>query len=408
VQRWLADYGIAGLWNDMNEPASTDMSGPIEEAMHANGKLPHTSARNTYGLQMARATYKGMLQHDPDSRPFILTRAAYSGAQTVTALWGGDNSALWEHLAGSLPMLMNLGLSGVPFVGVDLGGFEGDTHAELLARWTQVGALYPFCRNHAMSGSARQEPWQFGPEIEAICRRYLELRYQLLPYLYNLFCQAAQTGAPIIRPLVWHHPKDAATFNLNDQFMLGPDLLVAPILSPGLSARTVYLPKGTWYRWRVGEASSDVESFEGPAHVTADAALEEMPLFVRGGAIIPMWPLAQHTGAINRAGLRLHVWPGKGQLDFYEDDGRTRAFERTPEGWRVTPFRVNTTDERVTFTWGAPQGQYTDERTEWSVVFHGLPEREATLDGQPVAHRRERGALVVRVKDDREKHTLVV
>ncbi|MCL5998887.1 MAG: hypothetical protein M1546_22940, partial [Chloroflexi bacterium] len=181
---------------------------------------------------------------------------------------------------------------------------------------------------------------QFGAETETICRRYLEFRYQLLPYLYNLFHQAAQTGAPIMRPLVWHYPKDPATFNLNDQFMLGPDLLVAPMLFPGLSARTVYLPKGTWYRWRVGESSPDIESFEGPAHVTADAPLEELPLFVRGGALIPMWPLAQHTGAINRAGLRLHVWPGKGQLDFYEDDGRTRAFERGPEGWRLVQHAV--------------------------------------------------------------------
>jgi alpha-glucosidase len=412
VRRWLADYGISGIWNDMNEPASTDMSGPIEDTLHADGKLPHASARNTYALQMARATYQGMLQHDPDSRPFILTRAAFSGAQAVTALWCGDNSALWEHMAGSLPMLLNMGLSGMPFVGVDLGGFEGDTHAELLARWTQVGALYPFCRNHAMSGTARQEPWQFGPEIEAICRRYIEFRYQLLPYLYNLFYQAARTGVPIMRPLVWHYPKDATTFNLNDQFMLGPDLLVAPILLPGLCARTVYLPKGTWYRWRAGghagQADADIESFEGPAHVTADAPLEEMPLFVRGGALIPMWPLAQHTGAINRAGLSLHVWPGKGQLDFYEDDGRTRAYERGPVGWRVTPFQVDTADERVTLTWGAPEGQYADERTHWTFILHGLPARDATLDGQPVKHRLERGTLVVRVKDDGQRHTLVL
>jgi alpha-glucosidase len=215
-----------------------------------------------------------------------------------------------------------------------------------------------------------------------------------------------------MRPLVWHYPKDATTFNLNDQFMLGPDLLVAPILLPGLCARTVYLPKGTWYRWRVGghagQADADIESFEGPAHVTADAPLEEMPLFVRGGALIPMWPLAQHTGTINRAGLSLHVWPGKGQLDFYEDDGRTRAYERGPVGWRVTPFQVDAADERVTLAWGVPEGQYADERTHWTFVFHGLPERDATLDGQLVAHRRERGTLVVRVKDDRQRHTLAL
>ena len=132
VQRWQDDYGIAGIWIDMNEPATTDMSGPIDDVQHANGRLPHASARNTYALQMARATYAGMLQHDPDSRPFILTRAAFSGAQTVTVEWLGDNSAIWEHLSGSLPMLMNMGLSGMPFVGVDIGGFEGDTNPELL------------------------------------------------------------------------------------------------------------------------------------------------------------------------------------------------------------------------------------------------------------------------------------
>lgn len=408
VQRWLTQYGIAGIWNDMNEPASTDMSGSIEDVLHNHDKLPHASARNTYGLQMARATYAGALQADPDSRPFILTRAAYSGAQTVTAQWLGDNSAIWEHLSSSLPMLMNMGLSGMPFVGVDLGGFEGDTNPELLARWTQVGALYPFCRNHAMNNSIHQEPWVFGARIEAICRRYIELRYQLLPYLYNLFQQAAQNGAPIMRPLVWQYPTDTNTFNLNDQFMLGPDLLVAPVAQPGLTARTVYLPRGVWYRWRADDAKADIESFEGPTHITADAPLEEMPLFVRGGALIPMWPLAQHTGAIDRAGLRLHVWPGKGALDFYEDDGRTRAYERSTEGWRSTPFKVSNTTGKLTISWGKPKGAYTDARQDWTFVIHGLPERNVMLDGAPIKHRRVRGKLVVRVADDRQPHKIEI
>ena len=411
VQRWLTDSGLSGIWNDMNEPATTDMSGPIEDVLHAHGRLPHAGARNTYGLQMARATYTGILQHDPDSRPFILTRAAYSGAQTVTAQWLGDNSAIWEHLVSSLPMLMNMGLTGMPFVGVDLGGFEGDTNPELFARWVQVGALYPFCRNHSMTGSLHQEPWSFGPEVEAICRRAIELRYQLLPYLYNLFHQAAQDGTPIMRPLVWHYPQDAATFNLNDQFLLGPDILVAPVLYPGLNARTVYLPKGdTWYRWRVGAKDTDLESYIGPAYVTADAPLEELPLFVRGGAIVPMWSIAQNTGAIDRASLRIHVWPGKGQLSFYEDDGSTRAYERGPQGYRSTTFEVSVsaTDEHVTLRWGQPEGEYADARESWTFVLHGLPERVAMLDGQPVSHRVEHGALVIRVKDDRQAHTLVV
>jgi alpha-glucosidase len=409
VQRWLTDSNLSGIWNDMNEPATTDMSGPIDNVLHAQGKLPHASARNTYGLQMARATYAGILRHDPDSRPFILTRAAYSGAQTVTAEWLGDNSSIWEHLASSLPMLMNMGLTGMPFVGVDIGGFEGDTNPELFARWMQAGALYPFCRNHSMTGSIRQEPWSFGPEVEAIARRYLSLRYQLLPYSYNLFHQAAQTGTPVMRPLVWHYPQDPATFNLNDQFLLGPDILAAPVLYPGLTARTVYLPAGdTWYRWRTGTQDADVESYVGPTHITADAPLDEMPLFVRGGAIVPMWAVAQHTGAIDRTSLQVHVWPGKGQLSFYEDDGHSRAFERGPEGYRITPFEVSATDEHVTLTWGQPEGTYTDAREGWTFVLHGLPEREATLNGQPVAHESANGTLIVRVPDDRHAHTLVI
>jgi alpha-glucosidase len=300
-----------------------------------------------------------------------------------------------------------MGLSGMPFVGVDLGGFEGNSNPELLARWTQAGAFYPFCRNHAMTGTTRQEPWQFGPQIEDICRRYIQLRYQLLPYLYNLFHEAAQTGAPIMRPLVWHYPKDAATFNLNDQFLLGPDLLVAPVITPGISARAVYLPKGTWYRWRAD--ASGIESYEGPMHLVADAPLEELPLFVRGGAIIPMWPVAPHTGAIERSALRLHVWPGKGQLDFYEDDGRTRAYERGPEGSRTTPFQVNMTGAgALTLKWGRTRGAYTDARTDWTFVFHGVTERNAILDGQPVEHTYSGGKLVVSVADDKKKHTLLV
>jgi alpha-glucosidase len=403
VRRWMADYGVAGIWNDMNEPASTDVAGPIMEARHADGQLPHASARNTYALQMARATYEGMLAHDPDSRPFILTRAAFSGAQAVTALWCGDNSPQWEHLAASLPMLMNLGLSGMPFVGVDLGGFGGDTNGELLARWTQAGVFYPFCRNHATTGANAHEPWAFGPEVEAICRKSIELRYQLLPYLYNLFHEAAQTGAPIIRPLVWHYPDDPATFNLNDQFMLGPDLLVAPVLAPGLTARAVYLPQGQWRRWQ-----RQGLPVRGPTHIIADAPLDELPLFVRAGAILPLWPVAQHTGAINRTEVSLHLWPGDGQLDFYEDDGETRAYERGDDGWRSTRFKMKMTDKGLSLAWGKPQGRYTAGRSHWTFVIHSLPNAAAKLDGQPVSVRRVEGALAVRVRDDGRRHTLIV
>ena len=402
VQRWIDETGLAGIWNDMNEPAVTDVSGPIERTLHAAGKLPHSAARNTYALQMARATHAGLTAQGPNSRPFILTRAAFSGAQTVTAQWGGDNSPLWEHLSGSLPMLMNMGLSGMPFVGVDIGGFAGDTHAELLARWFQAGAFYPFCRNHAIAGSNAHEPWAFGPEVEAICRRYVELRYRLLPYTYNLFRQASLTGAPIMRPLAWHYPQDSATFNLSDEFLFGPELLVAPVVAPGVSARSVYLPRGDWYRWE----AVDPTPVPGPGNVLAQAPLAEMPLFVRGGAILPLWPVAPHTGAIARGKLELHLWPGRGELDYYEDDGLTQAFSRGD--FRLTPFRWRPKAGGYSLVWGPSTGDYHDARQHWTFVFHNFSQAVVQLDSEPIRARQAKTALTVQIPDDGGRHTLTI
>ncbi len=412
VRDWVAAYGLGGVWNDMNEPAAVDITGPIMDVRHGGGKLPHAAARNTYGLQMARATFEGLLAQNPDSRPFILTRAAFSGAQTVTSLWGGDNGSHWEDLAASLPLLLNLGLSGMPFVGVDIGGFGGDTNAELLARWTEVGAFYPFCRNHSVMGSCSQEPWQFGPAVEAICRRYISLRYQLLPYLYNLFYQAAQTSAPIMRPLVWHYPKDPHTFNLNDQFMLGPELLIAPVLAPGLQARAVYLPKGKWYRF-----SQDAKYYEGPTHIIAEAPLDELPIFVRAGAILPTWPLAQHTGAIERAAVTLHLWPGNGRFEYYEDDGASRAYERSERSerseqseYRLTAFTLRGDEKRIELECKRPKGHYPANRSAWTVAIHGWPASggSATLDNRAIPIRRAGEMSQVEVPDDGESHRLVI
>src|SRR5579859_1225929 len=402
VRQWIDETGLAGVWNDMNEPAITDVSGPIVEALHGGGKLPHPAARNTYALQMARASFAGLQAQAPDARPFILTRAAFCGAQTVTALWGGDNRPLWEHLSGSLPMLMNLGLSGLPFVGVDIGGFAGDTHAELLARWFEAGAFYPFCRNHAIDGVNAHEPWAFGPEIEAICRRYLELRYRLLPYSYNLFREASVTGAPIMRPLAWHYPQDAATFNLSDQFLFGRDLLVAPVVEPGVTARAVYLPRGDWYRWDAPGA----EPLRGPGHVLAEAPLAELPLYVRGGGIVPMWPLAQHTGAIAREQLELHFWPGRGETEYYEDDGLTQAYTRGQ--FRLTPFRWRPARGGHVLNWGPSRGEYREARPDWTFVFHNLAGVKAQLDGQPCRARPGHAGLVLEALDDGQKHTLTI
>jgi alpha-glucosidase len=399
VRDWVTDYGLAGVWNDMNEPASTDVTGPLSEALHARGQRPHPQARNTYALHMARATYTGLLAADPDSRPFILTRSAFSGAQAVTALWGGDNSPAWEHVAGSIPQLINLGLSGMPFVGVDIGGFAGDTNGELLARWFQVGAFYPFCRNHAAAGANPHEPWAFGPEVEAICRAAVELRYRLLPYFYGLFREAALTGAPILRPLVWHYPTDPATFNLNDQFLLGRDVLVAPVVNPGLTARAVYLPKDRWHDWHTGAA------YDGPTHILAHAPLDTVPLYVRAGAILPQWPLAQHTDAIPREKVTFHLWPGDGALDYYEDDGLTRAYEQ--DAVRLTPLKTQLKNGRLTVTLKPAQGAFETQRQQWIVTVRA-PAVAATLDGETLPLKARNKAPSFAIPDDGHRHTLVI
>jgi len=188
---------------------------------------------------MSKATYEGMKNNMNGRRPFILTRAGYSGIQRYAAIWTGDNRSFWEHMAMAIPMVLNMGLSGLPFAGPDIGGFAHHTSDQLLVRWTQMGAFFPYCRNHSSLGTARQEPWSFGEQTESILREYIGLRYRWLPHLYNLFHEAAQTGMPIIRPLILEYPRDPQVTNLCDQFLVGSDVLIAPIYRPDTYCRAV-------------------------------------------------------------------------------------------------------------------------------------------------------------------------
>ena len=202
----------------------------------------------------------------------------------------------------SMPQLQNLGLSGVSFCGVDVGGFFGDSNGELLARWTEFGIFQPFCRNHSCKGTVPQEPWAFGEPWETVCRSMLELRMRLLPYLYGLFDEAARTGAPILRPLLFEYPDDPVTYSADDEFLVGDALLVAPITRPGIEHRHVYLPAGTWFQWWTGER------IDGPTHVLAHAPLGRPAIYARANAAIPLWPVLQHTGEIPGE-VTLRVFP---------------------------------------------------------------------------------------------------
>lgn len=222
----------------------------------------------------------------------------------------------------SIGQLMNMGVSCVPFVGADIGGFYGNSTPELFARWMQIGAFYPFSRGHTCMGTAPQEPWQFGEEVEAIAREYLTLRYRLMPYLYSVFWKAHQRGYPVWRPLYLHYPEDKQTHYIDDQVLIGRYLMAAPILRPGQTARQVYLPKGVWYDWWEGHR------FEGGRYILAEAPLEKMPLFVRAGAVIPMGPAMQFMGEKPLEPLSLHIFPDDtAEFTLYEDDGTSMNYE---------------------------------------------------------------------------------
>ena len=205
----------------------------------------------------------------------MISRAGYAGLQRHALQWTGDNSSWWEHLWMSMPQLQNLGLSGIAWAGVDVGGFFGDGNGELLARWTEFGIFQPFCRNHTAMGTVAQEPWAFGEPWETVCRAMLQLRMQLVPYLYTLFEECHRTGAPILRPLLFAYPDDPTTYTADDQFMVGDALLVAPITRPGIEHRHAYLPAGAWAQWWTGEV------IEGPAHVLAHAPLGRPAIYAR-------------------------------------------------------------------------------------------------------------------------------
>lgn len=297
--------GVDGIWNDMNEPAVFDTvtkTMPLTNIHRGDpelgGRRSHAFYHNVYGSLMARATFEGMRMADPHRRPFVLTRAGFVGCHRHAATWTGDNVSTWEHLRMSIPMALNLGLSGQAVSGPDIGGFSGDATPELFARWIGLGALLPFCRVHTEKGTVDQEPWSFGPACEDVSRAALERRYRLIPYLYTLMYQAHTTGVPPMRPLFWADPADPALRGVDDAFLLGDSLLVSadteeeddhhasslahkkkskqmPLMAGLLDDHPVLLPNWRWF---------DFDGDQRP----------DLPLLrLRGGGIVPTGPVLQ-------------------------------------------------------------------------------------------------------------------
>lgn len=319
ARRWWAglykDFltlGIDGIWNDMNEPAvfAGDWTMPPDNRHRGGGDLPagpHIQYHNVYGLLMVKASREGIQQARPDKRPFVLSRANFLGGHRYAATWTGDNMATWQHMKWSIPMSLNLSLSGQPFNGPDIGGFADNATPQLWAHWISLGAFYPFSRAHTTKESMDQEPWSFGPETEAAARTALQRRYRLMPYLYTTFHEAHTTGLPVMRPLLFADTTDLALRMEDQAFLIGSDLLVIPRW-----AEDPALPGGIWRSVL-------------PAGKEVPADPYQCDLKVRGGAIVPLGPIVQCTEQISPdLPLTLLVVldeQGQAQGTLYEDAG---------------------------------------------------------------------------------------
>jgi alpha-glucosidase len=352
----------------------------------------HAQIHNTYGSLVARAAREGLLKLRPDERPFVITRAGYAGLQRHAMQWTGDNSSWWEHLWMSMPQLQNLGLSGVAWAGVDIGGFFGDCNGELLARWTEMGVFQSFCRNHTFLGSRRQEPWAFGEPYESVCREMIKLRMRLLPYLYTLFEECHRTGAPILRPLLFEYPEDETTYADDDEFLLGDALLVAPISRPGIEHRHVYLPEGTWFHFWSGER------FEGPAHILAHAPLGEPAIYLKANTPVPMGPDANHTGERPTDPLTILLHPAAdatpGSSTLYEDAGDGFGYEQGEYARRGISCEAS--EDRVVVRFGEREGSFVPQRETVLLELRGIDSvRGISVDGEAVEPRPGEGGIIV-------------
>jgi alpha-glucosidase len=371
--------GIAGLWNDMNEPATGDID-PFAMRFDRDGSnQAHERYHNQYALLMAMSTHEGMRQQNPQLRPFILSRAGFAGIQRYAAQWLGDNVSDWDHLRMSVPMAMGMGISGQPFVGADIPGFSQSPTPELAVRWMQYGAMTPFCRCHNEAGERDQYPWSFGPGVEKLIRAALELRYRLLPYIYSAFVRASETGEPIQRPLVYEFQGDRHARETDDAYLFGDALLIAPVLEPGQTARHVYLPRGTWVDWHTGTRHA------GEQFVTTGAPLDRIPIFARGGRIIPTYATPppstmDHFPDVLDLNVIIPDEEGEFYSQLHEDDGISHAYLNGH--FLRTVFGVTRKRNRIHISSKVAGAAFPEfRRRRLRLAFHGVPFRAVDLDG---------------------------
>ncbi|MDI6049056.1 glycoside hydrolase family 31 protein [Flavobacterium sp. XS2P24] len=366
----ISDIGVKGVWNDMNEPAVMEVPNktfPMDVRHDYDGNpCSHRKAHNIYGTQMARATYHGVKRFAYPKRPFVITRSAYAGAQRYTSSWTGDNVATWEHLWIANIQVQRMSISGMGFTGSDIGGFAEQPSGELYARWIQLGVFHPFCRTHSSGDHGDQEPWAFDEEVIDITRKFVNLRYQLLPYLYTMFWQYIEEGIPMLKPLVYYDQDDIQTHYRNDEFVFGNQILVCPILEPNALGRRMYIPRGQWYNYWTNE------EVKGGKEIWVETKFDQIPIFVKAGAIIPKYPVQQYVGELEFDELTLDIYykEGKEKSVVYEDaqDG----YDYKKGRYSFLSFQT-TGKEKELIVQLHKEGKYDTNYSKYKINLIGLP-----------------------------------
>ncbi len=366
----IEDTGVRGVWNDMNEPAVMEVPNktfPDDVRHNYDGNYcSHRKAHNVYGMQMARATYQGLKKFAYPKRPFVITRAAYSGTQRYTSSWTGDNVATWEHLWIANVQAQRMAMSGFSFAGSDIGGFAEQPDGELFARWIQLGVFHPFCRTHSSGDHGEQEPWMFGDEITGIVKKFIELRYQLLPYLYTSFWQYLDEGIPMIKSLVLYDQEDVQTHYRTDEFIFGDKIFVCPIIEPNSKGRRLYLPKGNWYNYWSNKL------VKGGQEMWVDADIDSLPIFVKEGAIIPKYPIQQFVDEKEFDEITLDVYYKKGKENSLLFDDAHDGYDYTKGRYSLRTFKLTGKSNELIIQ-QHKAGKYNTSYTKFKLNLHGIP-----------------------------------
>ncbi len=363
----LSNDGVLGVWNDMNEPAEFENGTFPYDVRHDFDGHPctHRKAHNVYGSLMAQSTYEGLEQSNQNNRPFTITRSAYAGVQKHASVWTGDNVASWEHLKIANIQCQRLATSGVSFCGSDVGGFIGSPDGELYTRWMQMAVFHPFYRTHSSGDHGDKEPWVFDEKYLNIVRRFIELRYELMPYIYSCFYQYATEGIPMIRSLALLFQDDEKALGVEEEFMFGDNVLIKPIAEEGAKTTKVYLPEGIWYDFW------SHKKYKGKQSIEVATPLDQLPIFVRGGAILPFQPKMQYTDEFVFDTLTLDVYKGSGEDHsfIYEDAGD--GFEHRDVGYAKKEFStLNSASTHIIKQ--NVEGEYVSTYNNYRVNFYGF------------------------------------